>query len=178
MERAAENTNEGSLERRRPKRIVTEQGSVYTYLDDGRTQRFKTATGERSEPQDLIVFIPPWDKIKDQAPVVYPHIFKDIKTEEQYKELILRYGQDNKDKTIRVTDGEANIILDQKQVDESQSVFVAMIDKLDPKKTFSLPVSKEPKEGYATFDARYTVDKKGRPHNERHVGNKIVEIEY
>lgn len=38
--------------------FVTEQGSVYTYLEDGTTQRFQKATDTLHEPQDAIVFVP------------------------------------------------------------------------------------------------------------------------
>lgn len=40
--------------------VETEKGSVYTYLPDGRTQRFKKAANETYSPQDAIVFIPDW----------------------------------------------------------------------------------------------------------------------
>lgn len=44
-------------ERQKPAEVITARGSVYRYLSDGRTQRFKTATGELHEPQDTLVFI-------------------------------------------------------------------------------------------------------------------------
>ena len=41
--------------------VITSKGSRYDYLPDGRTQRFKTVTGELNDPQDLLVFIPSFD---------------------------------------------------------------------------------------------------------------------
>ncbi len=72
--------------------ITTAKGSVYKYLPDGRTQRFKQATGELNDPQDSIVFIPPWDMIKAPAMKAYPEIFGHIENEAQYEQVLLEYA--------------------------------------------------------------------------------------
>lgn len=55
-----------SQETLKPSEIITEKGSVYRYLPDGRTQRYKAITNVLNEPMDVMVFVPPWELIKDQ----------------------------------------------------------------------------------------------------------------
>jgi hypothetical protein len=64
-----------SIERHKPTRLVTAKGSVYTYLPDGRTQRYKAATETLEAPQDLLVFMPPWNTIETKAKELYPEVF-------------------------------------------------------------------------------------------------------
>ncbi len=48
--------------------FVTEKGSVYTYLEDGRIERYKKVTDEHFEPSNAVVFIPNWEWVYTHAP--------------------------------------------------------------------------------------------------------------
>jgi len=164
-------------ENRKPKELVTDQGSVYTYLPDGRTQRFKEATGETMDPQDVIVFIPPWDTIKADVARIYPEIFGPIENEIYYQQLLLEYAQLS-GRTMKVIDEKGGELSHNSEVGKVDRPFLAFIDRKDDKRSFSLPVSKIPKIGYLTFDTRKFVDEKGETMRERHIGNKVSEIRY
>ena len=159
---------------RKPKEVVTAKGSIYKYLPDGRTQRIKVATGETMEPQDVLVFIPPWDLIKSEAQRIYPKIFGGIENELQYEEELLHFAQDP-NKTMRVVDLEGNELRTNAEVAAHEKIFIAFVDKQFPENSFYLPVTATPKIGYSTFDTR----KYGEGEDmriERHMGNKVVEI--
>jgi len=49
-------------------RVVTANGSVYKYLPDGRIQRFKKAEGKLYEPQAMLVFVPDFKWVQENAP--------------------------------------------------------------------------------------------------------------
>lgn len=166
-----------SKEKSKPKQIKTARGSVYTYLPDGRTSRFKVATGETFEPMDVLVFVPPWEKIKDQIPAEYTHIFKDIEYEMQYDQLLLEYVHLD-GKTIYIIDEKSKYLKTQADVDAAERAFLAFIDKVDKKKTFTLPVAKEPRIGFHTFDTGFITNKEGIEERHKHLGNKVVDIEY
>ena len=156
--------------------IITSKGSIYRYLEDGRTQRYKS-TGEVLDPQDTLTFIPPWDQIKDQAGKLYPDIFKGIDSQAQFEQLLLEYAQQS-GRTIRVIDEKNKELLTSEDVNTATRVFLALVDRDDPERNFTLPVSVKPKLGYLTFDTRVTTDEEGNRVRERHIGNKIVEIKY
>jgi hypothetical protein len=157
--------------------VTTARGSVYTYLPDGRTQRFKKATNELHEPQDVLVFIPPWELIKDEAPKLYPRIFNNIENSAYYHELLLEYAQ-YQGRTIRPVDEKGALVESNKQAREAGRVFLAFIDKNNPECSFTLPVSVDPKPGWNSFDTRKFKDKNGEEFRERHIGNEVVNIEY
>ncbi len=157
--------------------VTTAKGSVYTYLPDGRTQRFKKVTNELHEPQDVLVFIPPWELIKDEAPKLYPKIFSNIESPGYYQEILLEYAQ-YPGRTIRPVDEKGSLVESNKQAKEASRVFLAFIDKNNPDLSFTLPVSINPKPGWNSFDTRKFVDKNGEEFRERHIGNEVVNIEY
>ncbi len=164
-------------EKKKPVRFKTSMGSVYEYLPDGRTQRFKTATNEQSEPQDTIVFVPPWDLIKEGAHRNYPKIFESIDNEGLYESLLLDYiHQPNH--TIRITNREGKELTTSSQIQDTDRVYICCIDKDRPEDSFYLPVSKEPKVGYQTYDTTKYVGDDGETYRDKHLGNKVVEIEY
>lgn len=172
---SAQNTNE-SLEKPKPVSFTTAKGSVYTYLPDGRTQRFKEATGESLDPQDVCVFLPPYEEIYAEAKKRFPEIFAEVDNHILFKQLILDY-QNRDGLTIRVTDSKGNEITTNDQLTNVGEVYMYFIDKNNSKNNFYLPVSKEPKIGYNTFDTRiYKED--GQTKKERHLGNKVVDIKY
>lgn len=172
------NTNTKTNEAiKRPKSVTTAKGSIYTYLKDGRTQRFKEATGETKEPQDLLVFIPPWDKIGEQVVKMFPDIFKGIDNQAQFEQVILEFAQ-GKGKTIRPINEQGKVITSLRDISEDGRIFIAFIDKSINRALFHLPVSKEPKIGWNTFDTRLYKDEDGNTIRERHIGNIVTDIEY
>jgi len=163
----------------KPKSVTTARGSVYTYLEDGKTQRFKKAEESLKEPQDLLVFIPPWETIADKALELYPYIFEGVDNSVQFEQVILEYAQDQTGKkTIRpaINSEEVYSLVDR---DPSEQVFLNFIDKENKRVDFILPTSREPKIGYSTFDARMFYDEEtGNRMRERHIGNEVISIEY
>ncbi len=155
--------------------IMTAHGSVYKKLPDGRTQRMKTAAGELHEPQDVLVFIPPWDVLKDEAKKLYPDIFAGIDNQAMYEQILLEYAQ-FPEKTIRVIDINGKEIENNTKLKETSKPYLSFIDKNNPKNSFSIPVAKDPKIGYQTFDTRKFIDDEGIPSRERHIGNAVTQI--
>lgn len=173
----SETNTETQEEIKKPKSVTTARGSKYTYLEDGRTQRFKEATGEMHDPQDLLVFIPPWDKIGEQAVKMFPDIFKGIDNQVQFEQVILEFGQ-GKGKTMRPVNEQGKVLTSLEDVAEDERVFIAFVDKNENKAVFHLPVSKEPQIGWNTFDTRLYKDEDGNTVRERHIGNAVTDIEY
>lgn len=167
-----------SLEKRKPKTITTSKGSIYTFLPDGRTQRYKTAEGKMEAPQDLLVFIPPWENITQKAKELYPEIFSSIDNAIQFEQLLLEYMVKGSPKTIRpAMDGNETYSLE--STPPEATVFLNFINKDTKRVDFALPTSREPKIGYSTFDARRFLDSADNiVKRERHIGNKIVSIDY
>ncbi len=163
-------------EKLKPKSIKTSKGSVYTYLEDGRTQRFKTKTGETREPMDIIVFIPPWEDIKEGAQKNYPEIFGGVENSIQYEQVILEFAQTN-GFTIHIVDKDGKVILKNDDLEKAERAFAHFIDKGNNKNSFFLPVRSNPKIGDYTYDSRYFKDGESVMH-EQHIGNKVEEIEY
>lgn len=163
-------------EKEKPVRFKTSRGSVYEYLPDGRVQRFKTATQEQLEPQDAIVFIPPWDMVKGGAKKNYPEVFEFIDDEGLYESLLLEHVH-SPDFTMRIVDGSGNELLSNAEIQSADRVYVSCINRKEPKKSFYLPVSKDPKIGYQTYDTTKYIAEDGKTYRNKHLGNKVVEIE-
>ena len=70
--------------------IVTEMGSQYKYLDDGRTQRFKAVENDFKRPQDVLVFVPNYEWIKANAPEDYVRETFGT-TSHEYNQTLLSY---------------------------------------------------------------------------------------
>ena len=129
------------------------------------------------DPQDLLVFIPPWGKIGEQAVRTFPDIFRGIDNQMQFEQLMLEYAQ-GKGKTIRPVNKKDEVLTSLKNVAEDEEVFIAFIDKSEGKAAFYLPVSKEPQIGWNTFDTRLYKDEDGNVMQERHIGNAVTDIKY
>lgn len=151
--------------------IVTEKGSEYNFLPDGRTQRFKKAENKQYEPQDAIVFVPDFEWVKKNAPEKILKLLGENKA--QYEQMILSYVQGK---------GKKNYIIDksgkklEKNIDITSAegqVFLTFGDENNV--DFSIPVAREPKVGFYTYDTRKY--KEGdETKRERHLGNRIIEI--
>ena len=162
----------------KPKIVTTARGSQYIYLDDGRTQRFKKATGELHEPQDILVFIPPWNKVASSLKSLYPHIFGRVENHSMFEQVILQYVH-GQNKSLYVVDKDGRRIDASKDIKDGEYIALAFVDKdKDSKVDFFVPVSNNPQIGWNTFDARKYVDAEGRNMRERHIGNTVVAIDY
>jgi hypothetical protein len=163
--------------KRKPSEFITAQGSVYKYLPDGRTQRFKKATQELSEPRDIIVFFPPLATVRDWAMKAYREIFQGVENEAQYEALLLDYVH-SPNKTIRITDQNGKELANNAEVAKAERVLAALVDKVDSAQSFYLPVSGDPKVGYRTYDTSKYKDRTGVTFRDKHLGNKVIEIRY
>ncbi len=169
-------TKTESTEKLKPIEFTTAKGSVYTYLPDGRTVRFKNATNEKLEPQDVCVFLPPWAEINIKAKEIYPEIFVGIENEVQFEQVILPYAQ-MPGYTMKVCDRGGSELITNADVAKADQVFILFSDKKNPNNSFYLPASGEPKIGYSTFDTR-VYEKDGKRLRSTHIGNKVVGIKY
>ena len=135
----------------------TSKGSVYTYGNDGKTTRFKTATGEQNAPQDLTVFIQ----------------FRDSNQEQDF---LKAYRQPELGFTVQVVDINGNIYRTNESI-IGKDVRLAIIDNKD-NIVESVGISQTPIIGYSVFDRRSFKDDNGENIAERHIGNQIVKINY
>ncbi len=160
-------------------KITTSKGSEYKYLIDGKIQRFKKATGEVMAPQDVLVFIPPYESLKGQEYWSKYLQEKGINDQNTYERVLLDFTRPGK--TILVTNKEGNEINSNNSAYEikgrGQGVYIQLIDKsggnYDQKYFF--PVSVAPKVGWLTFDTR-RYEENGKKMHEKHIGNSVVEI--
>lgn len=132
----------------------TAKGSVYTYLPDGRTQRFKTATNEQNEPQDLTVFVK----------------FKDAEQEQDFLEGIQR--SERFGTKVYLIDQQGNKY-DTNEQAAGKDVRLVLVK--DGKVIDTVETSLTPQIGYNTFDQR-RFKKDGENYREAHLGNKVTEI--
>lgn len=140
------------------KSFETSKGSKYEILPDGRTKRFKTATGEENEPQDLTVFT----KFKD----------------EDQNQRFLRGIQDreNSGTKVYVIDKDGKIYNKNEEV-KGKDVRLALVNAKTGETLETAKTTTEPTEGYNTFDQRrYTED--GQEKRESHIGNEVAKINY
>lgn len=161
--------------------IETEKGSVYIYLPDGRTQRYKKVENKHYEPQDALVFIPDWSWVSKNAP---DNILAKIgENELQYEQSMLEH-RDMKGGKIYIVDKKGNKLETNQAIKETEGpVFLwfghtettGEKDKLI--QDFAIPVSSEAKKGYYTFDTRKYKTEEGTK-REVHIGNKVKEIMY
>ena len=133
----------------------TAKGSIYTVLPDGRTQRFKTVTGEQNEPNDLIVFV----KFKDD-------------TQEQ---RFLSGVQDNKSGTkVYVIDEKGNKYSKNADI-RGKDVRFALVDEKTNNVLETVETKQEPTIEYNVYDERrFTKD--NEQYREKHIGNKVTKI--
>lgn len=143
------------------KSFKTAQGSVYTYDSEGKTTRFKTATGEKMERQDITVFV---DLTPDEEQEVlrgYLH-----KEDDNIKVYVLEVEQSDKP---------PRIIRDINQVKDSGKIALGVLKN----GSWSLfkKASVTPIVGWSVFDHKH-YQKNGDWFSDRHLGNKVTEINY
>lgn len=157
--------------------VITARGSVYRYLPDGTTQRYKAAEQKEYEPQTAIVFVPNYETIKKSAPPSFnvDAVLGDNET--QYEQSLLEKVQGKGSRNYIVN--AQGTKLDTKEAIEQETGQIFLTFGTDGKVEFFLPVSKKPKIGYYTFDTKKYYDPQTREwKRERHLGNKVTEIRY
>jgi|GEM_PF-3033539 len=148
--------------------VVTEKGSVYRYLPNWTTQRFKTAENYLSDPKDVLVYIPNLDEVRGSLSE------KDLKfigtTESGYMNIMLKYIHDT-EKDVHIRNRDGKIIENNKAIgDDGGQIFLTF--GANGKVDFYIPVSHMPVVGFMTFDKQTNPNGSWR----RHLGNKVVKI--
>lgn len=160
-----------------PKSVTTAKGSVYTYLDDGRTQRFKSVEGEMKEPQNVLTFIPRIDSIGDWEHFErLPDWIKE-NDNDQVMEILASDYIHNPNKRVVLTNESNEIVRSNADATKAKSLLLQFVDNATNQTEFALPVSSKPEIGATTYDARY-FDKDGKEHMSAHIGNAVTSIEY
>lgn len=141
------------------KSFKTAKGSVYTYDADGKTTRFKTATGEQQPRQDITVFA-------------------DLNETEEADMLQAVHSKGKKAVYVfeRKPDNTQDILSDISQVTNPDEVYLGIVE--NGQLIFSKKASTQPVAGSVTLDARKLQDKNGEWMIEPHLGHKVTEIEY
>lgn len=157
--------------------VITAKGSIYHYLDDGTTTRFKKAENKRYPPQTALVYVPDFSFVKKNAPVVFLEACDN--SESGYQQLLLEYVQ-GQTKNTKIVDSAGNQLTTFTEIENAGNVFLALITKGadgTEKADFIVPVNLNPKVGSYTYDTRYyNDDVTGERVRERHLGNKVIEI--
>jgi len=169
------------------KEVVTAKGSIYSYLDDGRTQRFrvvkKDSEKSKKEPQNVLVYVPDYLTLTQRGGQTWIDYLdsKGMDNPGTYQQVLNEYAQTS-GKTIRVVSKKGRQLTTNTEVfevEEEEGVFIALIDRcLDGNKTFvTIPVTGRPVLGFFTYDARRFDDEKtGEPMKEQHIGNRVIKI--
>ncbi len=153
--------------------IETAKGSIYQYLPDGRTQRFKKVENKEYEPQDVIVFIPDWDTVLKKAPKEFIEKFEN---QTEYDQLLLKYAQKEK---IYPINEKGEKLKDNNHKNSSQEIFIALNKKGKESPDYIIPVSKTPIINYKPYDTRkYFNEDEKVFERDQHIGNRIVNINY
>ncbi len=159
-----ENAPESPEVPQRPVRsFKTSKGSIYTYDEDRKTTRFKTATGEQHMKQDITVFVDLTPEEDQEVNNAYHHIYKEYEGSKVY---VLERQQDNTPRIIRdITD-----------VKDPERLYLAVF-RNGERCSLLKKASLSPIVGYHVFDSRH-FEKDGQWYTERHLGHKVAEIEY
>jgi len=150
---------------RRVKTFKTAQGSIYTYDQDGKTTRFKTATGEQQKRQDITVFANLTPDEEQEVLHAYQHVDDKYKNSKVY---IVERQKGNVPK----------FLFDIKDIkDPNEICLVVILDKNTGAYSLVKKASVTPTVGSNAFDMRQW-NEDGQTLRERHLGNKVVDIQY
>jgi hypothetical protein len=150
---------------RRVKTFKTAQGSIYTYDQDGKTTRFKTATGEQQERQDITVFANLTPDEEQEVLHAYRHIDDKYKNSKVY---VVERQKGNLPK----------FLFDIKDIKDPNEIYIAVVlDKNAGAYSLVKKASVTPTIGCAVFDMRQW-NEDGQTKTERHLGNNVVDIQY
>lgn len=158
--------------------VVTQKGSVYKYLPDGRTQRYQTAKKELHEPQNALVYIPDWDWVKEYVRDE-SYLEKLGENSAQYNQNILRYVQTSGKKAYIVNSEGKKLETNEDIKSEESQVYLVFLERNAEEIDISVPVSHIPKQGFKTFDTRkYRDEETGEMMRTMHIGNSVKEINW
>lgn len=156
--------------------VVTQKGSVYKYLPDGRTQRYQTAKEELHEPQDAIVYIPDWEWVKSHVRDE-SYLRKLGENSTQYNQNILRYVQTSGKKANIVNAEGKKLETNEDIKNEESQIYLVFYERGAEELDISIPVSHTPQQGFKTFDTRkYRDEETEELMRESHIGNPVKEI--
>lgn len=155
-----EAARQAAMEKMKGRSFKTEKGSVYTYGDNGQTQRMKVATGENFESQDITVFV-------------------DLSDAESrtFLDAIASENPDLKKKVYvveRQKDGQPRLIRKAADVYDPKNLYIGIFE--NGKMIGAKPATLKPTMGYSVFDTRHFQDDKEWK-TERHLGHKVIEID-
>jgi hypothetical protein len=155
--------------------IETSQGSVYKYLSDGTTQRFKKTESKEFKPQDLMVYIPDFDYIR--ARTEWSSLVERFENDEHlYNQTLLKTTHGEGD--AYVVDFDFNppkILQTNEEVRAGKKVSLVCIFR-DGTPRLSIPISPKPLIGFMTYDERTFTGDDGKSYRENHIGNKVTKI--
>jgi hypothetical protein len=146
----------------------TEKGSKYTYLPNGKSQRFKTAENKLQEPQDLLVFVPNYEWVESKNPEWLKQ--NNLKSETAYTQYLL--GKVQGQESVWIINEQGSKFENTSEI--TGKAFIAF--GKDGKVETMLPVNKEPTVGFFTYDTRVISRENGVVSRERHLGNKVTSI--
>jgi predicted DNA-binding protein (UPF0251 family) len=151
--------------------VETLNGSTYTYLQDGRTQRFKKTANKMCEPQDVLVYLPSFEALQKKVPKLLEEMAAEVMG--MYEQTLLEYIQGN-NKKCHVIDKNGNEIRTNEQASKTEGqIFIALGD--ETKVEFYVPVSRIPRVGFYTYDTR-RFQENDQWLKERHMGHEVVKI--
>ena len=154
---------ESSAETPKVTSFKTERGSVYRYDSEGKSTRFKTATGKLKERTDLTVFA---DLTPEQEADFMDSVYAESATPDSKRTVqVLERQEDNNGKFIR----------DVSEINDPSKLLLAILQK--GRIVGYVPASLSPKVGATVFERR-NIKKDGQRFTERHIGHKVTEISY
>ena len=141
----------------------TAKGSVYTYDEDSKTTRYKTATNEPQARQDITVFA----KLTAEDEEAYIAAYRS------------KYRRDPHERVYvleRQPDDTPKIIRDIQEVSDPENLYLGIMKEKEIIRLVKASIS--PVIGTHPFDSRRFKNDQGEWKSERHLGNEVVEIEY
>ena len=158
-----ENTpHEGAETVKKVESFKTSRGSIYTYDDEGKTTRYKKATEKLQPKHDLTVFA---DLTEDEREQIELAIFSFGEPEEK---VYVLEGKPKKHLEIR---------RDISEVKDPDNLFLVILEGGE-RYTLFKKATLTPTIGYTVYETRSYYDDDGQYWTSRHMGNKVVEINY
>lgn len=156
--------------------IETAKGSIYRFLPDGTTQRFKSVEGRAYEPQQAMVFVPDYHTLKKASPegMNFESIFGESPA--QYSQILLDIIQAHGSKAY-ILDASGRVLETNAEIASAEGQVTLYLEKPN-EKPMMFPVAKKPKVGFMTFDTRKYQNESGETMRERHLGNPVVKINH
>ncbi|MFB6246328.1 MAG: hypothetical protein ABEI74_01920 [Candidatus Pacearchaeota archaeon] len=149
----------------------TGKGSVYKYLPNWKTQRFKKIENETKDPSDAIVFIPNYEWFQEN---INTDITKTLgNNEEEMNQIFLEYIHSKPGRTY-INDSEGKILRNNMEIHLNQGPTLLSFVK-NKELDFYIPVAKDPRIGFQPYDTR-TYQKNGTRMRSSHIGHKVTSI--